>query len=164
MNFFTRKKPPKGRQPGSAPTQVVQCDIQVEFRLQDGVPVFAFDQGDQPDPVIRTTPGLNVLVFRLRDLSGAGRAVFMQEPFLWVRHTETDDAPTPQPGCFSLRRETDQRAILTDYNMMESEEPDESYSFHVSVLADGKVYTSPDPTIINRGGPSGPPRPPGSGQ
>ncbi len=137
------------------PIPSAQINVDVEFQLNGSVATFQFVHDGMINSPIDTDPGLNLLVFRLQNLSPAVQVTLAQNPFIWVQDTGSAAQAITIPACFSLRRETDQRATLMDFNTLQQGDPAESHSCHVSVLADGEVYTSPDPTIINRGAPSG---------
>lgn len=106
---------------------------------------------------IESGAGVNLIIFRLESPHRA--AAFAGHPFQWVSGRGVDARPAPTPPGITSSNHSDRRVVMQNLNSLGSGEgfKNELFEFHLIVLYAGKMYASPDPTIINQTSPDPPP-------
>ncbi len=112
----------------------------VGVSLDGDVATFTYD--GQPSLTIQVGTDTQLLLrLQLDQTSGSN---FVTNPCDWF----DGDTPVPTPSSFVVQRSTDTLCTILDFNSPSSQNA-ETFHFTISVEISGKVYTSPDPTIIN---------------
>lgn len=106
---------------------------------------------------IESGAGVNLIIFHL---TGPDKdAAFASHPFQWVQGRGPGARPASEPPGITTQNHSETRAVMHNLNSLGSAESfkDELFEFHLVVLCGGKMYASPDPTIINQTSPDPPP-------
>lgn len=124
--------------------QPIEVSVEV-VPNEDGSAQFLYD--GKSNLVVIVDYGVSFdLVFVLTENSGS----YVTYPVNWFTGLVTSaPEPAPEPRQIEVRRSSNRVVRLQDFN----ETPDRAY-FTLTVLQGDRIYTSADPTIINR--PDGP--------
>lgn len=139
-------------------------DIVVRFSLLDGEGHFEFiTNGQLPTEqlILDIESDQETLVFYLEGVDGVPVA-FPSNPFVWVEWPENSGGllqPTVQPVNFTCFAQG-VCCVIQDTNALPPKgsvpwEPEQKVHFFLQVLADNRIYTSMDPTLINKEPPPG---------
>ncbi len=133
--------------------KVYEMDVVVDFVESAEGPVFRFFQNGVHDPVFAVDTYLSILILRLRvqGLADPSEVEFASH-LQWL--DEKKRVPMAPPPT-DVRRESSVKLAILDLNTVEAGDMPQRFSFLVSVLYQGQMYTSQDPTIINKEPPGG---------
>jgi hypothetical protein len=107
--------------------------------------------GDIQNDDITVDSYMGLIVLRLMVAPGSQDAVFLTNPVEWFRN----EIPSPtMPPPFSIQRDSAKQVTLIDINT-NGTESGIPYGFRVLVQSGDQVYTSADPTVINKEPPTG---------
>lgn len=126
--------------PLEMPTHILR--VQLHFEVTAEGPRFVLEGQDGGNDEIVVPPGLCLIVLALTRESNAA---FLTHPLSWFARDLTTPDRVPDP--INVRREHGTLLTLLDHNPGEVEQ---RFHFRISLASGGEVFTSPDPTIINR--------------
>jgi hypothetical protein len=122
-------------------------DITVQVSIDTGgVATFRYLLSGLPvqPPLVINVPANTQALIRLVIEPPPSQALFLTNPVNWFGMLDLEQ-PVPTAANITVVRDTDKLCTILDYN----EGKDETFHGRISVIIDGTVYTSPDPTIIN---------------
>lgn len=96
--------------------------------------------GEQPDFKLRVDVPLAWIELKLKSRE---EAAFTTSPIQWI----WNQLPAPKPPQFSVQRRNQLEVMILNINEAGTEP--QTFGIEISVMYQGKTYTSPDPTIVN---------------
>ncbi len=165
MTAPSTKTPTTENLPGR-PATFRRQDIIVRFSLRDGEGHFEFLTNGQPPTeqlILDIESDQETLVFYLEGVDGP--VAFLSNPFVWVDWQEGTNEPGLRPiaqpvnfTCFAQGV----CCVIQDTNPLPPRgsvawEPEQRFHFFLQVLADDRIYTSKDPSVVNKEPPPGGP-------
>lgn len=134
----------------SIPFAHARHELTIHFdreRARPGDNPFVFEGSQGREPIIHVDAPVATIILRLEG------ARFASAPIEWVAGPRSG-RPCEPPRTMTVRRESDRVVVLLDVNTAppDGEHP---HFFHVVVGDEetGRLYVSPDPTIVNHQGP-----------
>jgi hypothetical protein len=102
-------------------------------------------EGGEPekDFTARVDKEIGLVILHLHT-EGVEQAMFATHPVQWLSSMMT---PVSTPAGLSLSRDSDDKVTIVDINSVVVGQID--FPFEISVMYQGKTYTSSEPTIIN---------------
>ena len=123
------------------PTTAHNTDVEVRVVIDDsGNAEFLYDGRPKLGIKVDRSSRL-ILGLHLADGSGS----FVTHPINWFSGPLDHGEPTPEPRTMNTGRKDSRTVFVIDENLSSG-----PYLFTLSVLLDGVVHTSKDPTILNR--------------
>lgn len=128
--------------------KVYRLDVVVDF-TEPGDPTWGFHTGAVETDTITIDAYLSILYLYLEP-----RGVPDPDKVVFASHVQWKDSagmPAANPSCLAVQRQNDHVISIVDVNGEISHlDEEKAFSFFVSVLYESRMYSSPDPTIINR--------------